>query len=333
MKAISVIGAGSWGTALADLLAKNGYITKLWVHNKNLADTINKKRENTTYLPDIKLSDNIQVSASLEDAISGVKTVVMSVPSAYLRSISKQIKPFINKNTLLISATKGIENGALLRMSELLASELPAKIGVLSGPSFAREVAMNYPTAVTAASNDKIIAKRIQHIFNTAYFRVYTNNDVIGAELGGALKNIMAIATGVADGLGFGLNTRAALINRGLIEITRLGAAMGAKPITFLGLAGMGDLVLTCTGDLSRNRQVGLKIGQGMKLADILSDMKMVAEGVENTKSALALAHKYKVEAPIIEQVYALLFEDKSPRDAVGELLTRRIKGEFINII
>ncbi len=332
-QALAVIGAGSWGTAQANLLAQKGYSVSLWVHNPELAKTIERERENTTYLPGIQLAESLLVCTSIEQALGNVEFVVMAVPSQHVRGIAQQFKPYVTPETIIVSTSKGIEHNTLLRMSQVLGELLPCRVGALSGPSFAIEVARQYPTAVVAAADEAQVAKKIQQIFHTPYFRVYINNDVVGTELGGAIKNIMALATGISDGLGFGLNTRSALINRGLIEIAKLGAALGAKPITFLGLAGMGDLVLTCTGDLSRNRQVGLKIGQGQKLDHILAEMRMVAEGVETTKSALALARKNGVDMPITEQVHAVLFEDKSPRQAVEELLARQIKDEFAGIM
>jgi glycerol-3-phosphate dehydrogenase (NAD(P)+) len=330
---LAVIGGGSWGTAQANLLAQKGHPVRLWIHNRRLADNIEQQRENVTYLPGVKLAESIQICTSIEQALGGMELVVMAVPSLYLRIIAQQMKPYISPQAIIISTTKGIEQKTLLRMSQVVAQELPARVGVLSGPSFAMEVAKHTPTAVVAASADPRVAKTIQSLFHTSFFRVYTNDDPLGTELGGALKNIIALATGVSDGLGFGQNTRSALITRSLMEITRLGSAMGAKPITFLGLAGVGDLVLTCTGDLSRNRRVGLQIGRGQKLNQILADMKMVAEGVNTTKSAMGLAEKYGVEMPITRQVYAVLFEDKSPRRAVEELLSREMKNEFADIV
>ncbi len=329
---LAVIGGGSWGTAQANLLALKGYSVRLWFHDKELAKTVAQKRENVAYLPGVELAESIRICTSFEEALRDVEFIVMAVPSAYLRKVARQMEPYVTPQAIIVSTSKGIEHDTSLRMSQVLVEILPVRVGALSGPSFAKEVAWCNPTAVVVASADPEVSKTIQSFYSTSYFRVYTNDDVIGTELGGALKNVVALATGVSDGLGFGLNTRSALINRGLVEIARLGAAMGAKPITFLGLAGMGDLVLTCTGDLSRNRQVGLKIGQGQKLKQILADMKMVAEGVETAKSAMQLAQKYGVEMPITQQTHALLFEDKSPRQVVEELLSREIKGEFANI-
>jgi glycerol-3-phosphate dehydrogenase (NAD(P)+) len=329
---LAIIGGGSWGTAQANLLAQQGYSPRLWVHGRQLAEAMEKQRQNTTYLPGIKLVETVRICTSLEQALDGAEVIVIAVPSLYLRAIAQQMKPYVSPRTILISTSKGIEHKTLLRMSQVLEQQLSGRVGVLSGPSFAAEVARHSPTAVVAAAADPEVAGTIQSLFSTPYFRVYTNEDVVGTELGGALKNIIALATGVSDGLGFGQNTRSALITRGLAEITRLGTAMGAKAITFLGLAGVGDLVLTCTGNLSRNRQVGLQLGQGRKLDQILAEMKMVAEGVETTKSAVELAKKYGVDMPITQQVHALLFEDKSPRQAVEELLARGLKREFADI-
>lgn len=329
---LAVIGGGSWGSAQAKLLALKGYSVRLWFHDRELAASVAQKGENFAYLPGVELTESIQICTSLEQALEGVEFIVVAVPSTYLRKIARQMKPYVSSQATIVSTSKGIECDTLLRMSQVLEEILPGKVGALSGPSFAKEVAWCNPTAVVVASTEPEVVEAIQSCYATSYFRVYSNEDVLGTELGGALKNVIALATGVSDGLGFGLNTRSALINRGLIEIARLGVAMGAKPITFLGLAGMGDLVLTCTGDLSRNRQVGLKIGQGQKLNQILAEMRMVAEGVETTKSALQLAQKYGVEMPITQQTHALLFEDKPPRQAVEELLSREIKGEFADI-
>ncbi len=329
---IGVVGAGSWGTALADLLAKKSYPVSLWVYEEDLAERMRESRENDLYLPGFRLSEHLSFSHDIEEAVSGKELVLMVPPSQVMRPVLTQAVPFFDPDTLVVSASKGIENNTLLTMSEVISEICPPglsdRLAFLSGPSFAREVVADLPTAVVAASENEAVAGKVQEAFNTDYFRVYTNNDVMGVELGGALKNVIALATGVCDGLGLGHNTRAALITRGLAEITRIGVAKGADPKTFAGLTGMGDLVLTCTGDLSRNRTVGLKLGQGETLKEILANMKMVAEGVKTTLSAYQLARKLGVDAPITEQMYRILYEDKHPSQAVADLMMRDLKAE-----
>ncbi len=325
---IIVIGAGSWGTALAKLLADKGREVILWGHRAAHIEQIRCEAENRLYLPGIKL-DNITFTADI-NMVKGVAMVVMVVPSHVFRGVFKSLSPLLDKDTYVLSAVKGIENDTLMTMTRVIEDikkDLP--VGVLSGPSFAKEVAAGIPTAVTVASADINQARVFQQAFFTEFFRVYTSTDVIGIELGGPLKNIIAIAAGICDGLGYGTNTRAALITRGLAEITRMGVKMGANPLTFSGLAGMGDLVLTCTGDLSRNRQVGLMLGQGKTLTDILAEMKMVAEGVKTTKSAWLLSRKIGVDMPILEQVYQVLYADKPCAEAVRDLLSRDQKEEL----
>jgi glycerol-3-phosphate dehydrogenase (NAD(P)+) len=335
-KNIAVIGAGSWGTALAKLLGDKGFSVDLWAHRPDHVAALLRDRENTTYLPGFPLPTTVRPTADLAQAVSNKPVVVMVVPSHVYREVFTLLAPHLAPGAAIISATKGVENETLLTMNqvmaEVLAKENPGfrgQLGVLAGPSFAKEVAAGIPTAVTVAAPTIEGARFFQDIFHTERFRVYAGTDVIGMELGGALKNIVAIAAGICDGLGYGTNTRAALITRGLAEITRLGVAMGAKPLTFSGLAGMGDLVLTCTGDLSRNRQVGLKLGQGKTLKQILAEMEMVAEGVKTTRSAMALARKIGVEMPILEQVYAMIYEDKPCAEAVQALLGRDSKEEM----
>lgn len=329
---VGVIGGGSWGTTLANLLADKGHVVTLWVFEKSLAEDMKATRENKTYLPGVALNADLAVTYRLEEAAGNKEHLIMAAPSHVFRRVAEQIVPLLSPGTIVTTVSKGIENETLCTMTEILEELLPAarhgEIAVLSGPSFAREVSQRIPTAVTCASKKESTAERVQYLFATSYFRVYRSADCIGAELGGALKNVIAIAAGIADGLGFGTNTRAALITRGLAEISRLGIKLGAKPLTFAGLAGMGDLVLTCTGDLSRNRTVGLKLGQGLKLAEILEGMKMVAEGVKTTRSAYFLARKAQVEMPIIEQVYEVLYENKEPIKAVSELMGRDLKEE-----
>ncbi|BCG45257.1 Glycerol-3-phosphate dehydrogenase [NAD(P)+] [Citrifermentans bremense] len=329
---IAVIGAGSWGTTLADLLAKKGHEVTLWAYEPELVLEMREIRENTLFLPGIKLNERLSFTNDLEEAYRGCSMVLCVVPSQLVRRVMTNSLPFLPKEAIIVSASKGIEVDTLATVSEIYQDILPPEqyqtLAALSGPSFAREVALEMPTAVAAAANSEAVALRVQEAFTTSYFRVYRNSDVVGVELGGAIKNVIAIAAGISDGLGFGSNTRAALITRGLAEMTRLGLAMGAKASTFAGLAGMGDLVLTCTGDLSRNRSVGIQIGQGRTLSEILGEMRMVAEGVKTTESAYNLAQKLGVEMPIIEQMYKMLYQNKPAREAVLELMTRNLKAE-----
>ncbi len=330
---IAVIGAGSWGTALAKVLSDKGHRVWLWGHNPDHMIAIQASRENSTYLPGFPLADSLVATSDLREAVTGKTTIIMAVPSHVTRAVFKRITPLLQADTIIISATKGIENDSLVTMTQLLTEELhhagvQGHIGVISGPSFAKEVAQRIPTAVTVAADTPEVAEFVQNLFFTDRFRVYTSTDLIGLELGGALKNPIAIAAGICDGAGYGTNTRAALITRGLAEITRLGVKMGASPLTFAGLGGLGDLVLTCTGDLSRNRTVGIKLGQGKKLAAILAEMEMVAEGVKTTRSAWDLARREGVDMPILEQMYQVLYEDKPCDEAVHDLLTRDQKDE-----
>ncbi|MEW6214177.1 MAG: NAD(P)H-dependent glycerol-3-phosphate dehydrogenase [Nitrospirota bacterium] len=326
---IAVIGAGSWGTTLACLLSNKGYDISLWVYEKDLAEEIDKTRINSVYLPDIKLPDNIRVTHWVDEAVKRARYVLNVVPTQYTRSVFKEAIPYISEETIIINASKGIEKGTLLTVSSILKELSAHPVAVLSGPSFAKEVIKKLPTAVTLATEDDNTGLVLQEVFNTNHFRVYTHDDILGVELGGALKNVIAIASGISDGLGLGHNARAALITRGLIEMKRLGVAIGAKEETFSGLSGLGDLVLTCTGPLSRNYTVGMKLAQGMKLADILSQTKMIAEGVATAESAYELSEKYNIETPIIEQVYQVLYGDKDPAVAVNDLMSRPLKTEF----
>jgi glycerol-3-phosphate dehydrogenase (NAD(P)+) len=330
---IAVIGAGAWGTALANLLAKKGSPVSLWVFEEEIVREIQDARTNRLYLPDIPLSDRIIPSSVPEEVSEGCRIFIMVTPSHVTRSVAGLFAPFVPDDGIVVGASKGIENHTLMTLSEILPelfSALPdGSFAYLSGPSFAREVAQELPTAVTAASRSRETATRIQSLFTTHYFRVYTTPDVIGVELGGAVKNVMAIAAGISDGLGFGSDARAALITRGLMEMSRLGAAMGASSMTFMGLAGMGDLVLTCTGDLSRNRTVGLKLGQGLSLEGILEKEKTVAEGVRTTQSVYDLSRKMNVEMPITHQVFRILYEGARPGDAVRELMDRDPRDEL----
>ncbi|MGC8718712.1 MAG: NAD(P)H-dependent glycerol-3-phosphate dehydrogenase [Thermodesulforhabdaceae bacterium] len=330
---IAVVGAGSWGTSIAQLLADKGHKVKLWVYEPELCEIIKNSRENTYYLPGYKLSENIEPHHDMEKVVKGRQIIVMVVPSHVYRSVALKMIPFLENDAIIVSATKGIENETLLTMEGVWKDVLPPdkkiRFSCLAGPSFAKEVIRKIPTAITVASKDENVAKTVQLLFATDYFRVYTSSDVIGLELAGAIKNVIAIAAGMCDGMGFGHNTRAALITRGLAEMARLGVRLGAHPLTFSGLAGIGDLLLTCTGDLSRNRTVGYLIGQGKKLETILSEMRMVAEGVKTAKSVYFLAKKVGVEMPICEQVYAILYEGQDPREAVKILMTRALKHEL----
>ena len=331
-KSIGVIGAGSWGTTLADMLAKKGHRVTLWAYEKELVSEMQADRENSIYLPGIKLADDLSVTDSLEEAVRNKELLLFVVPTQVLRRVLVDAVAHIAPDSIIVSASKGIEVGSLKLVSQIYEESLPEalyrRFAVLSGPSFAREVALEMPTAVVAAAADPLVAKGVQDIFNCRFFRVYTNSDLVGVELGGAVKNVIAIAAGIADGLGFGSNTRAAIITRGLAEIARLGQALGARSETFAGLAGMGDLVLTCTGDLSRNRSVGIQLGQGRTLTEILAEMRMVAEGVKTTESTCLLAWKLGVEMPIAFKVNEILYHDRPARDAVIELMSRDLKAE-----
>jgi len=327
---IAVIGAGSWGTAIALLLTRNGVNVTLWAHRKDHVDQLKFCKENRTYLPGFELSEHLCVTSDISEAIYGASFIIMVIPSHVFRSVFCQIKELLTSNQIVVSASKGIENDSLLTMTQLMNSEFSSdRYAVLSGPSFAKEVAAGKPTAVTVAAKKPSVAKAVQDVFFSGNFRVYTSTDVIGVEVGGTLKNIVAIAAGICDGLGYGLNTRAALITRGLAEITRLAVRMGAIPLTMAGLAGLGDLVLTCTGDLSRNRFVGLQLGHGKTLSSIQREMKMVAEGVKTTQSSWFLSKRMGVEMPILEQVYQVLYEGKSCVEATRDLLDRGGKDEI----
>ncbi|MEJ2656331.1 MAG: NAD(P)-dependent glycerol-3-phosphate dehydrogenase [Desulfobacterales bacterium] len=330
---IGVVGAGSWGTALANLLALKGFKIDLWVFEKEVKEQIESLKENRAFLSGISLSDLIFPSNDMEGVVKGKDLVVVVVPSHVMRETAHQIREYILKATIIVSASKGIENKTHLTMSGVLKEVLydtdEDYFAVLSGPSFAREVVRKVPTVVAVASKNPRVAGFVQHIFATPYFRVYTNNDMIGVEMGGAVKNVIAIAAGIIEGLGLGLNTRAALITRGLTEIRRLGLKLGANPRTLAGIAGIGDLVLTCTGNVSRNHTVGKKIGEGMKLNDILSEMRMVAEGVKTAKSVYNLSKNLGVEMPICHEVYHILYDGISPQEAVHRLMTRELKQEL----
>lgn len=331
---VAMIGAGSWGTALALLLARKGVKVTLWDRDVEHIRSLSKDRENKRYQPGHDFPESLEVTENLVKAVAGAACVVMVVPSHGYREVYRQLFAILPEGSLLVSAVKGIEIASGLTMTGVMRQEATnckhLYLGVLSGPSFAAEVAHRQPTAVTVAFEDLNAAQAVQQLFSTDYFRVYSSSDVIGLEISGAMKNIIAIAAGICDGLGYGLNTRAALMTRGLAEITRMGVALGGQQQTFAGLGGMGDLVLTCTGDLSRNRTVGLKLGSGLTLDQALSEMKMVAEGVKTTQSCHALAKSLNVDMPILDQVYKVLYEDKGCSDAVRELFQRDLKNELL---
>jgi glycerol-3-phosphate dehydrogenase (NAD(P)+) len=322
---IAVIGGGSWGTALAVHLARIGHPVRLWIRETELVPDIIRYRENTTFLPGVRLPPGVDPCDDLGAAVHGVRMVVSVVPSHGTRLVIRAAAPFIDPDAVVVSATKGLEEGTLLRASEVIGQELPAcrQVVALSGPSFALEVAKELPTAVSVACADLAVAERVQQEFRGRFFRLYATADVVGVEIGGALKNVIAIAAGVVEGLGLGHNALAALITRGLTEISRLASALGGRRETLAGLSGLGDLVLTCTGALSRNRGVGIQLAHGRSLADIVGETRMVAEGVRTTAAALALGSRHGVELPIAFQVAAVLSDGKDPRAAAEELMLR----------
>ena len=330
---ICILGVGAFAVALAKVLDRRGHSVTLWCHDQETARKILESRE-SEYLPGIALSPGIQVTHDLERAVSKKPIVVSVVASPFVRATMKAALSFLDPQATIVNGTKGIELETLETLDQIYGEILPpeawGRIVFLSGPTFAKELATEHPTSAVVASRDPASAARIQQEFSMEYFRLYTSDDVIGVELGGTLKNIYAIGTGISDGLGFGHNTRAALITRGLAEMTRLGVKLGAKAETFSGLAGLGDLVLTCAGDLSRNRHVGLELGKGRKLEEILAEMKSVAEGVKTAKAVHQLAAKLGIEMPIAAMTYQILYEGKNPREAVKELMTRELKSEFL---
>jgi glycerol-3-phosphate dehydrogenase (NAD(P)+) len=329
---LAIIGGGSWGTALAIVLAPRFESLRLWVYEADLAGRMAHARVNDTFLPGFRLSENVQVSTDLATALGGADIVLGVMPSHHARGIYTAMLPHLSSSMILVSATKGLERGSLLRMSEVIEQAVGAKfaprVAVLSGPTFAREVAAGNPTAVVVASSSPEVARDVQHAFSGPTFRLYTNADPVGVEVGAALKNVIAIGAGICEGLGLGHNPTAALITRGLAEITRLAIAMGGQAKTLAGLAGLGDLVLTCSGELSRNRYVGKELGGGRSLGEILGSMRMVAEGVETCSSAVALGEKFGVDLPIIQQMHAVMSGGKTPREAVRDLMERSLKGE-----
>lgn len=333
---IGVVGAGSWGTALAKLLADKGFGIDLWVFEQEVKEQIEQTRINQVFLPDAVLPGNLVPSNDLEAVVTGKDLVLVVVPSHCMRDVAGQMGPFVSEKPIIVSASKGIENQTHLTMLDVLAEKIPQvpreQFAVLSGPSFAKEVAERIPTVVAVASISRPVAERVQHIFACPSFRVYVNDDPIGTQIGGAVKNVIALAAGICDGMNMGLNPRAALITRGLTEMNRLGSRMGADPLTFSGLAGVGDLFLTCTGSLSRNYTVGVQIGQGKKLDDIISEMRMVAEGVKTTRSVYNLSKKLGVDLPICNEVYHVLFDGLPVEETIGRLMNRDLKHELDGI-
>ena len=332
MKRIATIGAGNWGTALAASFAQTGHEVTLWAYESEVVESIRARRENELFMPGIKLPPSLSVTGDFREALEGAEIVVTVMPSHVCGTLYQQMLPHLDPKMIFVSATKGLDTVRLMRMSEVINSvvgtSFTPRLCVLSGPSFAREVAQGDPTAVVVASEDRDAARQVQREFASPVLRLYSSNDVVGVELGGSVKNVIAVAAGVIEGLGLGHNPTAALITRGLAEMTRLACACGGKRETLAGLAGMGDLVLTCTGDLSRNRTVGVELGKGRKLADIISSTRTVAEGVKTTKATVALAARHHVEMPITQQVNRILEGEISPRNAIRELMERSLKEE-----
>jgi glycerol-3-phosphate dehydrogenase (NAD(P)+) len=327
---IAILGDGGWGTALAIILSKKGFPVALWGAFEDYARYLDKKRINTKFLPGVRIPKNINITHNLKEALKSKDLIILALPSQYMRDVLKKVRRAnYSKKAIYLSATKGIEMGSLMRMSEVIRSELGrVRFAVLSGPTIAHEVAKGIPTTAVVASHDKTTRERLQNILMTERFRIYTNDDVIGVELGGSLKNIIAIACGISDGFAFGTNTKAALLSRGLVEISRLGQAMGAKLGTFSGLSGLGDLVTTCISSYSRNRFIGEQIGKGKSLSQIKRNMNMVTEGVPTAQSAYRLSLKYKVEMPIAREIYKVLYKNKSPQSVVKDLMMRQKKEE-----
>jgi glycerol-3-phosphate dehydrogenase (NAD(P)+) len=330
---VAVLGAGAWGTALAWLLADKGDDVVVWSRRRDLCVAVNASHENARYLPGIALPANLTCTDDLPAALNGAGMIVFVIPSHATREVARAAASHVHRGVPIVSATKGIENDSLMFMDEVLAQELPAhardQLAFLSGPSFAKELANRLPTAVVIAARDAGVREHVMKRFHTAYMRTYASDDVPGVECGGALKNVIAIAAGVVDGMGFGHNTRAALITRGLAEIAELAMARGGSALTLAGLAGMGDLVLTCTGELSRNRTVGFEMGRGRKLVDVLAGLGHVAEGVKTARSAYDLSRKMGVQMPITSEVFAVLYEDKPVAQAVRDLMARELGHEF----
>jgi glycerol-3-phosphate dehydrogenase (NAD(P)+) len=333
MRRVGVIGTGAWGTTLAILLAQKGFETTLWDHQAERAEVMERDRENRAFLPDIPFPFSLRVTASVQEAVAGRELVLLVTPSQRLRENVRIVAPHLEPDAIILSGVKGLEIGSLKRMSEVIAEELPERlrkrIATLSGPNIAREVARGLPSAAVIAADDRDVAEAAREAMNTATFRIYTSSDVIGVELAGALKNIMALGAGANDGWGYGQNSKATFITRGLAEMARLGVACGAHPLTFLGLAGMGDLIATCNSPLSRNHYVGEELARGRKLDEVLAGMKSVAEGITTTQAACELAERYGIDMPITRTIHAILFEGKNPRQGVIELMLRDPKEEF----
>ena len=333
MKKVSVIGAGSWGSALAVLLANNGHEVTLWTHDPHEIEMLSTKREQVEKLPGVKLSDNIMIEADLKTALTDEDVVVMAVPSPVVRMVAKQMSPFIKDGQIIVNVAKGIEDVTYKTLLDIIEEEIPnAEVCVLSGPSHAEEVGRGIPTTVVVGAKNKETAEMLQDVFMNKVFRVYTSSDIVGIELGGALKNVIALAAGTVDGLGYGDNTKAALMTRGIAELTRLGEALGGKPETFSGLTGVGDLIVTCTSVHSRNRKAGYLMGKGMTAEEAMKEVKMVVEGVYSAKAALGLAKKCNVAVPIVEAVNRVLFENADPKEEVSNLLLRERKQEHTNL-
>jgi glycerol-3-phosphate dehydrogenase (NAD(P)+) len=332
MKHIAIIGAGNWGTALALTLANLGHAVRLWAYEEEVVESLRTRHENELFMPGVRLPESVIPTNELAEALAGAEVVVTAAPSHVCRTLYERMLPRLQPDMVFVSATKGLDTERLMRMSEVFQSVVGERfrpqLTVLSGPSFAREVAQGHPTALVVASDEREAAQLIQSEFSSPVLRLYTSSDVVGVELGGAVKNVIAIAAGVVEGLGLGHNPTAALITRGLAEMTRLACACGARRETLAGLAGMGDLVLTCTGRLSRNRTVGVELGQGRKLAEIIGPMRMVAEGIKTTAATVALAARYAIEMPITQQVHRILEGQVSPREAIRELMERTLKEE-----
>jgi glycerol-3-phosphate dehydrogenase (NAD(P)+) len=329
---LAIIGAGGWGTALAITQARANRPVRLWVYEEDLAAAMSRTRENAVYLPGVPIPETVEIGHSMRETVAGSRVVIVAVPSHFYRSVAEKLLPLVSKETVLVNATKGIENDTLKRMSEILeelaSPAFPAQVAVLSGPTFAPEVSRGEPTALVIASQDESLRLRLQSELSTPRFRLYTNGDRTGVELGGAVKNTIAIAAGVASGLGLGSNATAALVTRGLAEITRLVVACGGRRETMSGLAGLGDLVLTAYGNLSRNRRVGVELGRGRSIEEITAETRAVAEGVRTTKSTVQLAHRLGIEMPIAEKMYALLYEGLRPQEALTDLMERKLKEE-----
>jgi glycerol-3-phosphate dehydrogenase (NAD(P)+) len=329
---VAIIGAGGWGTALAITMARVHERVRLWVYEPDLVETIRRERTNPIYLPGLKIPDCVHPSDSLEEVLEGARLVINAVPSHFCRTVYEQLRPFAEPDMAFVTATKGIEIGSLMRMSEVvedvIGRRFHPRVAAISGPTFALEVARGEPTALVVASPDENLRRQLQQELAAPRFRLYTNSDIIGVEIGGSVKNIIAIAAGALSGMQLGHNAMAALITRGLAEIMRLAEACGGRRDTLAGLAGLGDLVLTCTGELSRNRQVGEALGQGRKLDEIVSSMRMVAEGIKTSESTIALARRLHVEMPIAQQVFSVLYEDKDPHDAISDLMERQLTEE-----